>query len=521
MLPMVVSALFRDLWAPDEPRYGEVAREVYESGSFLVMHLCGAVYPDKPPLLFWLSGLGGWLTGWSEWALRMPSLIATGLTAWLIAVLARRWWGSLEAQWAPVLFLTFAMITEVGGRLQIDPLLMVLCVGALVVGTTPSDHPRTRTWALLAAGLMVGLGALTKGPVAFINVGLVAVAWRVAAPGTEERAPLARWVWPATVILALAPALIWALAAAISEPKLFEALFFDQHLGRVTKADRHPGPIWKHFERLPLMLLPWTLFVWYGIAASWRQWKERAQTPIDRGLIRAVLWLAVLVVFYSIIPPKRDIYLLSAYPAAALLAARTLAHRIRKNHLGHWAGLVTAAIVGLLGAALSGSAFFLDQLPGLWWRGPAAGIPLIVAAVAASWVGGHERVGLWARSIAGGWLVFSIMAGIVLFPPLNSLKSSRGLAMELAARQEKPVEIPCLGRVKPGGFRFYGGIPTVPAEEFLSHLERDGQDFLGLANNKQWNELTEEQRAPFDVAGKRQVGGKIFVIVVAASQSGD
>ena len=153
MLPMVISAVVRDLWAPDEPRYGEVAREVYENGSFLVMHLCGAVYPDKPPLLFWLSGLGGWMTGWSEWALRVPSLLATGLTAWMVVVLARRWWGEVEARWAPVIFLTLAMVTAVGGRLQIDPLLMVLCVGALVVGTTPTTDPRRRTWALLAAGL--------------------------------------------------------------------------------------------------------------------------------------------------------------------------------------------------------------------------------------------------------------------------------------------------------------------------------------------------------------------------------
>jgi 4-amino-4-deoxy-L-arabinose transferase len=518
MLPMVISAVVRDLWAPDEPRYGEVAREVYENGSFLVMHLCGAVYPDKPPLLFWLSGLGGWMTGWSEWALRVPSLLATGLTAWMVVVLARRWWGEVEARWAPVIFLTLAMVTEVGGRLQIDPLLMVLCVGALVVGTTPTTDPRRRTWALLAAGLMVGLGALTKGPVAFINVGLVAVAWRLFAPSDEERVPVGRWVWPAVVFLAVAPALIWALAAAMAEPKLFEALFFDQHLGRVTKADRHPGPIWKHLERLPLMLLPWTLVVWYGIVASWRQWKDRAKSDVDLGLIRAALWLGVLVLFYSIIPPKRDIYLLSAYPAAALLAARALAQRIREGRLERWVGWVTAAIIGLIGITLSGMGLFLDQLQGLLWRGPAAGIPLLVAAAVALWAVGRKRPALWASSIVVGWLVFSVMAGLVFFPPLNSLKSSRGLAMELASRPEKPEEIPCFGRVKPGGFRFYGGIPTVPATEFLSHLQRDGQQFLGLANKKQWDKLSEEDRLPFAIAGERRVGGKTFVIVVADSR---
>ncbi len=516
MLPIVVLAFVRDLWASDEPRYGEVAREVYEGGSFLVMHLCGAVYPDKPPLLFWLSGLGGWLTGWSEWGLRAPSLIATAITAWLVAVLARRWWGEIEARWAPVLFLTFAMVTKIGGRLQIDPLLMVLCVGALVVGTAPTTDPRVRTRGLLAAGLLVGFGALTKGPVALVNVGLVALAWRIFVPDNEERQPVARWVWPAAAVLAIGPVLVWALSAAVVEPKLLEALFFDQHVGRITKADRHPGPFWKYVVKLPVLLLPWSLMVWVGLTASWKQWRNRTSQKFDRGLVRAALWLGVLVLFYSLIPPKRDLYLLSAYPAAALLAARALAHRTREGRLERWLGFGTAVALALMGVALSGVSFFVDQVDGLWWRGPVIGMPLVAAACGAVWATIHARPGVWARSVVTGWLLFSVALGLFIVPALDPLKSSRGLAEELAARPENPTEIPCLGRVKPGGFRFYGRIPTVPADELFSHLERDGKDFLGLANVKSWEGLSADQRSAFRVAAERTVGGKNFVILVAA-----
>jgi len=70
MLPMLISAALRELWAPDEPRYAEVAREIFDHGSTLVMHLCGDLYPDKPPLLFWLSGWAGKYFHWSEFAMR-------------------------------------------------------------------------------------------------------------------------------------------------------------------------------------------------------------------------------------------------------------------------------------------------------------------------------------------------------------------------------------------------------------------------------------------------------------------
>ncbi len=518
MLPMVLFAFLREFWAPDEPRYAEVAREVYEGGSFLVMHLCGAVYPDKPPLLFWLSGLGGWLTGWSEWGLRAPSLIATAITAWLVAVLARRWWGEIEGRWAPVLFLTFAMVGKIGGRLQIDPLLTVLCVGALVVGTVPTTDPRIRTRGLLAAGLLVGFGALAKGPVALINVGLVALVWRIFVPDDEVRVPVARWVWPAALGLAIGPVLVWALSAAMVEPKLFEALFFDQHVGRVTKADRHPGPVWKYVVRLPVLLLPWSLMVWAGLTASWKQWRNKTSKEADRGLVRAALWLVVLILFYSLIPPKRDLYLLSAYPAAALLAARALAHRTRGGWLERWLGFGTAIAIGLMGLVLFGVPFFLDQVDGLWWRSPVIGLPLVAAGCVAGLATVRVKPGLWARSVVTGWLVFSLALGLFLIPVVDSLKSSRGLAEELAARPEKPTEIPCLGRVKPGGFRFYGRIPTVPADELFSHLERDGRNFLGLANRKAWKALPSDQRSAFRVAGERTVGGKDFVILVAAEE---
>ncbi|MEN8165062.1 MAG: glycosyltransferase family 39 protein, partial [Acidobacteriota bacterium] len=413
---MVIFALFADLWAPDEPRYGEVAREVYERGSFLVMHLCGAVYPDKPPLLFWLSGLGGWLTGWSEWALRAPSLMATALTAWLVAVLAKRWWGREEARWAPVMFLTFFLVVKIGGRLQIDPLLTVLCVGALVVGTVPATDSRTRTRGLLAAGLLVGFAALAKGPVAFINVGSVAVAWRFLAADREERMPVPRWVWPAVAVLAAAPALVWALTASMTEPKLFEALFFDQHLGRVTKADRHPGPVWKYVTRLPVLLLPWTLVVWAGLTASWRQWRERGRGDADKGLVRAALWLGVLVLVYSLLPPKRDLYLLSAYPAAALLAARALGNRTRQGLLEGWLGWGTSAALCGIGTVLSGAVFFSDHLDGLWWRGPAIGVPLVASGCCAGWAAAHVKPGIWARSIVTGWLLFLVGVGLFILP---------------------------------------------------------------------------------------------------------
>ncbi len=52
----------RTIWIPLEARYALVAREMLEAGHWILPHLGGEVYADKPPLLFWsialISALG-------------------------------------------------------------------------------------------------------------------------------------------------------------------------------------------------------------------------------------------------------------------------------------------------------------------------------------------------------------------------------------------------------------------------------------------------------------------------------
>jgi len=68
----------RDLWAPVEPRYGEIARVMFSRGEWLVPTVNGELYTDKPILFFWLvlafSHLFG---GINEWTLRLPSALSS------------------------------------------------------------------------------------------------------------------------------------------------------------------------------------------------------------------------------------------------------------------------------------------------------------------------------------------------------------------------------------------------------------------------------------------------------------
>ena len=90
-LVSVVAALSpRDLWAPDEPRYGLVARTMADTGELLVPRLNGLVYAEKPPFLFWTMAGAAKVAGSLPAPLaRLPAALLAAVAVLSVARLAR------------------------------------------------------------------------------------------------------------------------------------------------------------------------------------------------------------------------------------------------------------------------------------------------------------------------------------------------------------------------------------------------------------------------------------------------
>ncbi|MST00629.1 MAG: hypothetical protein EXS29_04885, partial [Pedosphaera sp.] len=90
----------RSLNEPDEGRYGEIAREMVESGDWLVPRIWYVPHLDKPPMTYWLVAFSIKAFGVNEWAIRLPLALA-GLSGALAAfLLARSVAGDRAARWA-------------------------------------------------------------------------------------------------------------------------------------------------------------------------------------------------------------------------------------------------------------------------------------------------------------------------------------------------------------------------------------------------------------------------------------
>src|SRR5205807_2679554 len=103
----------RSLNEPDEGRYAEIAREMIETGDWLVPHFWYVPHFDKPPMTYWLVGASMEVFGQNEWAVRLPLALA-GLSGVIAAwFLAKSLGGRRVAVWSVLILqstlLYFAM----------------------------------------------------------------------------------------------------------------------------------------------------------------------------------------------------------------------------------------------------------------------------------------------------------------------------------------------------------------------------------------------------------------------------
>src|SRR5262245_26876685 len=125
----------RPLLPIDETRYASVAWEMWTRGDFLVPHLNGLPYSDKPPLLFWLFHLGWWAFGVNEWWPRLVPAIFSLANLFLTSMLARRLWPERPAvaRAVPFVLLGFLLWSVFTGMLMFD-MLVTFCVLLALLG---------------------------------------------------------------------------------------------------------------------------------------------------------------------------------------------------------------------------------------------------------------------------------------------------------------------------------------------------------------------------------------------------
>ena len=81
----------RPLVVPDETRYAVIPAEMIDTGEWIVPHLLGVRYFEKPVLGYWMTAVSFLGFGENAFALRFPAALMTGFSAGVLMLFVRRW----------------------------------------------------------------------------------------------------------------------------------------------------------------------------------------------------------------------------------------------------------------------------------------------------------------------------------------------------------------------------------------------------------------------------------------------
>jgi 4-amino-4-deoxy-L-arabinose transferase len=392
----------------DECRYAEIPREMRASGDWIVPHLNGLRYFEKPPVGYWLTALSISALGESNFAVRFAAVLSAGATVLILFLLVRRFGGgAIPAAAAAAVLLTSGMFDLFGGYNVLDlPVTLFLTAGlALFFCAYQEATARKRALYLAGFGACCGAAFLTKG---FIALAVPCVAIVPFLAWERQLRRIFRLAW-LPLVLACLVAAPWAILVHLREPDFWRYFFWVEHVQRFTahKA-QHAQPFWYFVPVLLGGAFPWTLLAPAAAAGLGRQANRDALTRF------ALCWLVFPFLFFSASRGKLETYILPCFPALAILIAlgllRYFAGAGRRLFL--WGAGALAALLALAALVLAvfeiGGLRYAPYGPGENWKWALTTAALLafaaLTALALTRREPHTRLGL---IVAGAALFFA------------------------------------------------------------------------------------------------------------------
>ncbi|MCU1266750.1 MAG: hypothetical protein JWM21_3068 [Acidobacteria bacterium] len=344
------------LVGPDEPRYAQVAREMFLRRDLITPTLGGHTWFEKPALLYWMMIAAFRVFGVSEWSARLGPALAGLLTilalCWISNLFERRR-GSGPNGFS---FFSTLIVASSGGLLvfsraaSFDIVLTMTITWALAFFLASEIEEKRRTGFLAGFYVFVGFSLLAKGLVGIVlPFGVIGAFYLLRRTFPDRKAFFSLfWGMP----LALATASTWYGPVIARHGWLFIDQFFIQHhfARYFSNKYQHPQPLYFYLPVMLMLSVPWTLFLIEALVKA-RGWRWSAGDPENKVRLFALAWLIVPILFFSFSGSKLPAYVLPSLPAAALLAGERLSRFVSEKASSGRTMRLTAILLVLLAAA--------------------------------------------------------------------------------------------------------------------------------------------------------------------------
>lgn len=455
VIPYFVGLGNSSLWDANEAFYAETPREMLESGDYINPSFNFQPRFNKPVLPYWTVAVFYHVFDVSERTERLP--IAMGALVLVATAFGLgRLLGSLNAGLlAAIVLATAPSFLMFARRIIIDVHVSMFAGLTLLCFALAEASPDRRRRYLVLMYLSIGLGTLTKGPIAILLPGLVFLIHL-----TLERrlADVRRMMLPTGVLIVAVVVLPWYVLVYQQHGWVYiESFVVGENLVRYTQTvgAQSRGP----FFYLPVMLgfvFPWSLFLPFALWAAarrtlvgrrlgtdepgWSVQRDRegdTEAGSQRTVRVLVLWVVAFVLFFSLSSTKQDLYILPIVPAAAALIGGLLARGLdsafpETDRRLEWITLATGLALLLVGAAFVGLLVVAATPPlgGL----PTASAVIVFAGLAATGLAVKKRLFAAIATLSVSFAVVSWCFVLVTLPDFERYKPVRPLVDMIESR---------------------------------------------------------------------------------------
>lgn len=350
------------------------SRELLETHDWVILHINGIRWLEKPPLLFWAGAASYKLLGESVASARLPVALSAILLVLLIYEFGRRWFGERAGFYAALIFCTSfgvflytrTMIAESLYALEFTALFYLFLRGW--EGSLPIR------WAWWGAAALMAAATLTRGLIGAIFPCAAILLFLVFTDGWRKWRELPL-VSSAIVFLTLAAP--WHILAGMRAQHFYWFYFLNEHIYRAIQKrvpqDYAAVPRWLWWPEHLVWFFPWSVFLFYALKqlphfAFWRRPirpDAAAELPkATRNYVEPRLLLffwAGFILFFFTVSSRLEYYSFGAWPAIALLLGAGLADA--ETAKSSWLRPLNAslAVLGLMMAAALGILLWLSR----------------------------------------------------------------------------------------------------------------------------------------------------------------
>ncbi len=404
VLSVYISPFQRELYVGDETKYAQVIREV-RAGAFFLPTLHGQPFTHKPPLHFWMIDVLTYPFGvYSTWPFVLPSIAAFVFLLWLM-------W-RMEGALAAFVCGTSLMVWGSAQTARMDLTFTALIALAAWL---------MKRSALVWCGVVLGVATLVKGPMALVIGGFLFVfEWT-----RRKNAPRGNYLGALAVMIAI-PLLWFIPAMRIGGQSYTRDVLVKQTAGRAVGAWVHKAAPWYYLAHAPLDLFPWFFLTVVALIAVYNRRDEAAKFYVS--------WILAVLVPYSLLSSKLDVYMMAMIPPVAAVISR---FANIDDRWSVWGWRVNVLMTGLLiGIGGLGAYVIVPR------EANVVGAVLAAAAVLAL-----IAVIVWRDLITSTFLVGIVplipltFATLFLIPTANELASTRPAIRALIKQKVPPEQI--------------------------------------------------------------------------------